>query len=88
MKVRIKTGAVIWQDFSFYEWTDNGEIFDIENVVFSGKDTVSLKAYGYGLLGQYRKDGTYDDKAYGNGGLFVDKKDLILMDDLEIERGI
>lgn len=71
---RIKVGAIVFSDRSFPHWGEHigvGEEYRLFQ--YSPLDTrhnrYDLSAHGYGLAG-----------AYGNGSLFVSKKDVILVD--------
>lgn len=61
--VRIKTGALVGQDFHTVPWNDCGEEFIISEIL--NKDKVQLKAYGYGHKNKY-----------GNGAVYANPKDL------------
>lgn len=74
MRARIRDGAGVGQDHSFFRWKDNGEIFDCElfkliDIERGESERWKLKAFGYGQTGQ--------EGSYGNGALYVNSEDLI-----------
>lgn len=84
-KVRIRKGAVVFQDRRFPVWgRDIGEnaidmVFDVISYSIS-HDRFDVCAYGYG----YRSAGC-GSEAYGNGGLFVNFADVIMLSQAEID---
>lgn len=75
MKVRIKVGAPVSQDFSFFRWQEeySDVVFDAEplqNGVWN-MGRYKLRANGFGELGQGN---------YGNGAVFTDIKNLMVVD--------
>jgi hypothetical protein len=75
---RVRTGALIVQDFAVHQWQDNGEIFRVTKLA-TGKGSVYdshcvLKRYGYGW---FWNPFPTTDNAYGNGSISVKPEDLI-----------
>jgi hypothetical protein len=62
-KVTIKDGALVGQDFSFFDW--HGGDIEFTAVQFT-KEHCKLTAPGYGIPGDY-----------GNGAIFVNNKDVV-----------
>ena len=64
-KVRIRTDAIVGQDFGWRSWKDAGEVFEVTSLV-AGQTNVFCAAPGYGQKGDY-----------GNGELCVKITDLL-----------
>ena len=69
-KARIRKGAIVGIDMSFWEFDDETIVFDVENI---SDDRRRLTAFGYGQIGK-------GPGSYGNGGVFVHLKDIIPVD--------
>jgi len=67
-KVKVVINAKVSQDFGILIWTDAEIIFNVDDKFPSNR--YKLKAPGYGDL-----------KNYGNGCIYVDKSDLIEIND-------
>lgn len=74
-KVKIKTGAIVGQDFSFYKWGKESIIFTIDSN--SSKNRYKLVADGYGNL----------KGNYGNGAVYANKSDLIVVSEIKTGGG-
>lgn len=61
MKAKIKDGATVGQDMSYFVWTQPDTIFEVEKY---SKDRVRLTAPGYGGI------------PYGNGRIYAKKEDI------------
>ncbi|MFA5174762.1 MAG: hypothetical protein WC438_06290 [Candidatus Pacearchaeota archaeon] len=78
-KYRIKKGATVGQDFSFFSWPDKKKNLDMifildEKFSVDKERRVKLIADGYGIL----KDNKYHlSGEYGNGSLYVSSEDII-----------
>ena len=75
-KVKIKTGALIGQDFGFFRWPE--ELSDMTFDVDKERDFVDeyhcvLTAYGFG-----QRSTPYDSKSYGNGALHVRRTEHLI----------
>lgn len=70
-RARIRTGALIGCDFHYCRWTDNGEIFTVED--FMGEGRKKLIADGYGSKADY-----------GNGVIYAKEEDLIFVNDSQL----
>ena len=68
-KVRIRTDAIVGQDFGWLTWTDAGEVFQVTTAVCHNRKGVFCVAPGYGEPGNY-----------GSGELFVKIEDLLTAD--------
>ena len=77
-KVKVKKGAVVGQDFNFFRWEDEDLVFSFDGYI--SKERVSLKRYGFGYLAGTDYQGPHLHDAYGNGGIFVNEKDLMTAD--------
>jgi hypothetical protein len=75
MQGRIKDGAIVGQDFSRFVWYNSNCVFDLEDFT---QDRFKATTYGFGKPGS---------GSYGNGALFVKKKDveLISEDDSKLQ---
>ncbi len=77
-KYKIKIGAQVDQDMSFFYWDEKyypGKLdtaFEIDGKrdIFPSK-RICLIAHGFGIIGGN------DGKSYGNGAIYVKKEDLI-----------
>ena len=65
IKAKIRTGACVMQDMHICSWSDTGEIFDFERV---SPRRCRLSAPHYG-----------DPDCYGNGGIFANIEDIIII---------
>lgn len=90
-KVRIREGAVVFQDFGWERWPklphgysgDIDQVFTVERSASEGKSWVS--AYGYGMI---LSEEQYSDPvragmalySYGNGSMAVKNDDLVIVD--------
>jgi hypothetical protein len=74
-KVKLKNGAIVGQDFSWFEWEEDGTIFDVHKL---NEDKAQLRAYGYGVIGD--KDG----KSYGNGALYAKWSDIEVIEEIDV----
>ena len=78
MKARIKKGALVGQDMSFYTWGDDDTVFDVQD--FDGqRKKLTAEGHGYTCM----RKGCHD--CYGNGPIFVNDKYLIEVEDNKIE---
>lgn len=74
---KIKVGATVGQDFSFFRWPKEYEdfIFEVEDAGLVDKSRKILRKHGFGITGK-------GGEAYGNGAVYVNEKNLIYEDGL------
>lgn len=68
MQGYIKKGSVVGQDFSFFKWDKEEQIFNLE---ISTPTRYICTANGYGVLG--------DNGKYGNGSTYAKKEDVVVI---------
>jgi len=64
MQGYIKKGSIVGQDFSFFKWDKEEQIFDLETAT---PTRYRCTANGYGVIGRY-----------GNGSVYALKSDIVL----------
>lgn len=74
MQFRIEDGAIVSQDFHMFKWKDHGEVFLLESLINNDPRRARLIAYGYGEPGS--------GESYGNGCIYANYDDLILVDNM------
>lgn len=74
---KVKVGATVGQDFSFFKWPEEYKylIFEVENPGFFDRTRRVLKRHGFGIMGK-------GGEAYGCGAIYVSEKSLLYEDDL------
>lgn len=81
---RIKSGATVFQDHSFPVWGVHIGIGEVDRPFIiteqnSDYNSYTLRAFGYGLLGEK----IYDSDCYGNGALFVKSTDVVIIPEID-----
>jgi len=71
MKIRIKKGAMVSQDFSQFQWGDNQTVFSASDTARNGQRKCIADGFGSFI----------DGEKYGNGAIYV--KDCDILRDLE-----
>lgn len=71
MKVKLRKGAMYWQDFMAWQWVDDDSpVFEVKEVLHGG-NTLRIVAEGYGI---HLPDDEY-------GVIFVERRHVSLVDE-------
>ena len=76
--VRIKNGATVGQDFSVFQWENDGTIFEAKDRLVGERKQCIADGYGSQL----------DYESYGNGALYAKPSDLIFLSGINDRAGL